>query len=45
MPRGRDLTEPAHRPEPALAPPRARTRALAAEYPLSPHLSHDGDVR
>ncbi|MEU9268890.1 hypothetical protein AB0E04_26020 [Streptomyces sp. NPDC048251] len=40
-----DVIAPALRPEPDIAAPRARTEALAAKHPLSPHPSHDGAVR
>ncbi|KQX65081.1 hypothetical protein [Streptomyces sp. Root1310] len=40
-----DVIAPAPRPAPDTAAPRARTEALAAEQPLSLHLSHDGAVR
>ncbi|WP_230194021.1 hypothetical protein [Streptomyces coriariae] len=40
-----DAIAPALRPAPDIAAPRARPGALAAEHPLSLHLSHDGAVR
>jgi glycine hydroxymethyltransferase len=40
-----DVIALALQPEPDTAALRARTRALAAEHPLYPHLSEDGDAR